>query len=244
MIGEVLAADWTNHSLFPTVKLILCSSQNLWEKQRKAMQFIVIFEVFGFLFQPSELYCNLCRTCWQWRVGDVYMGTTPTIPMFNATETSGVSSAVKHSMTRMSKETIIRVFFGELQNWTLVETVLSEQQRTVPRVRQRRVQKGCWRCPCLSCSGVLAKAEVAAGALHAMCCFSPRRFSFSDGAELGVSSAVLPRAGSWAGELGTQWAGELIVGLSSSVNLNLDASVGKNHDPDLSIRSLQLLSLY
>ena len=38
--------------------------------------------------------------------------------------------------------------------------------------------------------------------------------------------------------------GELIVRPSSSTSVNLDAFVRKNYDPDLSIQSLQLLSLY
>lgn len=38
--------------------------------------------------------------------------------------------------------------------------------------------------------------------------------------------------------------GELIVRQSSSTSVNLEAFVRKNYDPDLSIQSLQLLSLY
>jgi len=41
-----------------------------------------------------------------------------------------------------------------------------------------------------------------------------------------------------------QQPGELIVRPSSSTNVNLDAFVRKNYDPDLSIQSLQLLSLF
>lgn len=38
--------------------------------------------------------------------------------------------------------------------------------------------------------------------------------------------------------------GELVARPSSNTNVSLDAFVRKNYDPDLSIQSLQLLSLY